>query len=48
MINVLENGVAIGSGIAMSPGPRLNIKTVIPMYGDSHVKDKTVVRPSYL
>ena len=30
------------------PGPRLNIKTVFPMYGDSHVKDKTVVRPSYL
>ena len=23
-------------------GPRLNIKTVFPMYGDSHVKDKTV------
>ena len=30
------------------PGPRLNIKTVFPRYGDSHVKDKTVVRPSYL
>ena len=28
-------------------GPRLNIKTVFPRYGDSHVKDKTVVRPSY-
>ena len=25
-----------------------NIKTVFPRYGDSHVKDKTVVRPSYL
>ena len=24
------------------PGPCLNIKTVFPMYGDSHVKDKTV------
>ena len=24
------------------PGPRLNIKTVFPRYGDSHVKDKTV------
>ena len=23
-------------------GPRLNIKTVFPRYGDSHVKDKTV------
>ena len=29
-------------------GPRLNIKTVFPRYGDSHVKDKTVSRPSYL
>ena len=28
--------------------PRLNIKTVFPKYGDSHVKDKTVARPSYL
>ena len=25
-----------------SPGPRLNIKTVCPKNGDSHVKDKTV------
>ena len=24
------------------PGPRINIKTVFPRYGDSHVKDKTV------
>ena len=23
-------------------GPRLNINTVFPRYGDSHVKDKTV------
>ena len=23
-------------------GPRLNIKTVFPRYGDSHVQDKTV------
>ena len=30
------------------PGPRLNIKTVFPRYGDSHVKDKTVARPYYL
>ena len=30
------------------PGPRLNIKTVFPRYADSHVKDKMVVRPSYL
>ena len=26
----------------------LNIKTVFSWCGDSHVKDKTVVRPSYL
>ena len=29
-------------------GPRLDIKTVFPRYGDSHVKDKAVARPSYL
>ena len=29
------------------PGPLLNIKTVFPRYGDSHVKDKTAVRTSY-
>ena len=29
-------------------GPRLNIKTIFSRYGDSHVKDKTVARPSYL
>ena len=33
-IRVNSNGI--------SPGPRLNIKTVFPRYGDSHVKDKTV------
>ena len=30
------------------PGPRLNIKTVLSMYGDFHIKDKTAVRTSYL
>ena len=29
-------------------GPRLNIKTVFSMYGDSHPNDKTVLRPFYL
>ena len=29
-------------------GPLLNIKTVLSMYGDFHVKDKTAVRTSYL
>ena len=28
-------------------GSRLNIKTVFPRYGDSHVKDNTVTGPSY-
>ena len=31
-----------------SPGPRLNIKTVLSTYGDFHAKDKTAVRTSYL
>ena len=30
------------------PGPRLNIKNIFSGYGDSHVNDKTVARPSYL
>ena len=34
--------------ILKSPGPRLNIKTVLSTYGDFHVKDKTAVRTSYL
>ena len=33
---------------SMTPGPRLNIKTVLSTYGDFHVKDKTAVRTSYL
>ena len=36
------------SGIMQDSGPRLNIKTVLPRYGVSHVKDKMVARPSYL
>ena len=31
--------------IMVETGPRRNIKTVFPSYGDSHVKDKTVARP---
>ena len=31
----------------VSSGACLNIKTVFPMYGDSHGMDRTVVRPSY-
>ena len=31
-----------------TPGPRLNIKTVLSAYGDFHVKDMTAVRTSYL
>ena len=30
------------------PGPWFNIKTVFLRYGDSHVKDKAVAKPSYL
>ena len=30
------------------PGSWPNIKTVFPRYGDSHVKDTTVARLSYL
>ena len=30
------------------PGLRLNIETIFPRYEDSHVKDKMVVRLSYL
>ena len=33
----------------MYPGPRLNKKTVFPSYGiPMYVKDKTLMRPSYL
>ena len=33
---------------ASEPGLCLKIKTVFPRDGDSHVKDKTVIRQSYL
>ena len=41
LTNLLED-------VSQSPGPRLNIKTVLSTYGDFHVKDKTAVRTSYL
>ena len=31
--------------VCCETGPRLNLKTVFPRYGYSHVKDKTVARP---
>ena len=34
--------------LKQDPGPHLNIETVFPRYGDSHVKDKMVARLSYL
>ena len=34
--------------MVLRPGPLLNIKTIFPRYGDSHVKDKMVSQPSYL
>ena len=36
------------TGFQKSPGPRLNIKTVLSRYGYSYVEDKTAVRTSYL
>ena len=37
-----------GQNIPGEPGLRLNMKTVFLRYGDFHVKDKTVARPSCL
>ena len=34
--------------MSMSPWGRLNIKMVSYQYSDPNIKDKTVVRPSYL
>ena len=36
------------SQLLQPPEPHLNIKTAFPRCGDSHVKDKTVMRPSCL
>ena len=36
------------SGKHQRSGPGLNMKTVFPRYGDSHYKDETFMRPSYL
>ena len=44
-VNVWMYGYGYGD---CAPGPRLNIKSVSPSYGDFRVKDKTVARPSYL
>ena len=38
----------VDKGVHLTPGPRLNIKTVLSTYGDFHDKDKTAVRTSYL
>ena len=46
--------VAIGTcynssrSLGLAPGGRLNKKDGLTRYGDSHVKDKTAVRTSYL
>ena len=42
------HNVTFNSRTEHTPGPRLNIKTVLSTYGDFHVKDKTAVRTSYL
>ena len=41
------NYVATIMSVPSKPGPRLNIKAVFARYGDSNIKDKTVVRLSY-
>ena len=43
-----DNLLIVCYPVVVKPGPRLNIKTVLSMYGDFHVKDKTAVRTSYL
>ena len=48
MMPLLEQKLHLASTPEKNPGLRLNIKTVFSRYGDSHVKDKTVGRPSYL
>ena len=50
--SVLISGLVVAGDLAVTAasvtGSRLNIKTIFPRYEDSHVKDKTVVRPSHL
>ena len=50
VVSYLQLHAASGQSLPfiLSPGPRLNIKTVLSTYGDFHVKDKTAVRTSYL
>ena len=52
---MIDRGFMIWWGMSRSghcwgyyPGPCLKKRTVFPRYGDSHVKDKTVARLSYL
>ena len=45
---IMLHSLPIKYRIEFKTGPRLNIKTVLSTYGDFHVKDKTVVRTSYL
>ena len=42
MVDVLLALHLISVRCYAEPGPRLDIKTVFPRYGDSHVKGKTV------
>ena len=42
LIQPLINSMTLWQGLSKEAGPHLNIKTVFPRYGDSHVKDKTV------
>ena len=43
-----NNSHGIENAGQIDPGPRRNIKTIFSRYEDSHVKGKTVMRPSYL
>ena len=47
-LNIFYGSILSGCILQNITGPGLNIKTVLSMYGDFHVKDKTAVRTSYL
>ena len=46
--DAIDDPIFLYYGVLWStiPGPRHNIKIVFPSYGDSHVKDKTIVTTS--
>ena len=48
MMKCIKFHPTVDEFVSTETGPHLNIKTIFPRYGDSHIKDKTVTRPSYL